>query len=902
MLLLLVETNEEVYSDLTSSRWMKDTEDELRQRTQNPDATVLPIILYSDGVQVGMVDSLYSVLGTCGLYSDALQRKNVAKFNLGYISGFDDAPVAALKRHLVSVCNYSSSSAIQAIRLFKSEVHHRFWCLLTDSIKKFNQFGLQMRMFGKDKIHQVYPYFVFHVGDEPAQKVVAGVKQGNTLRPCVHCTYFPAQGKPYSPERYPSRDYAQILEHCSIASAGVNLNESEKYEEQLNNILNQKSSGGPRRKWKKLSNDHFTAEEAHSIKFLTMNSIVYGRFQNSFFEVPMGVNNNPFKAPDDVFHTICAGLAKSGVSWILTIIICLSRGEEASLAGGIFDERLSSFPPTPERPHVPKTIFRKGLMKIADAKTNKEEQQDTGAGGGYRSSYWITALLQMYFCIGYFGDVLPNKKVTVERRAEKPPPSTSKKDGGADEEDHKGDDGEEVAGAPDDGNDEKKKKKKKKTKEAPPPPIIVEIGNPTAKVFNFIYSCLKVYFKLKQNRHTETQLIELEKDISTLFVHYTLVWELKTVVTGASSKKRMKIRKNHVLYHFPETIRLFGSLSKGNSETFEQAHRKRTSQPYRQVSKRQATLVTEMTYKNIDNDICSHISHVAGILNHSEDYIKLISGEKQIEDNTSFTRAKRGRNFLFRFEKVEDNDTFFLLSNELEWKKKRNKTRRYNRKQMARLEKEEEEEEEEEKEEEKEEEDQEEKEEEGEEKKKEDERKLTEIPFDDVLPDVLTSEDLYGTLKDHFNLQGTKRLRERWWDSITSNIFQLTLVGGVTFVGNEESGIDRGHMYATNFLNFSYKGKFKKRDTTSRFDFVEINEGAGEPDKIGHVVSIIELASSDKKTLIYYAVVHYLEPEVSDKFFNVQKSKMEGSSAPANEAPIYFRRYKYVADRMSNGR
>jgi hypothetical protein len=59
-----------VYGDLTSSNWMKDTEAALRHRTGNPDAHLLPIILYSDGVAVGAKESIVSVMGTCGLNSD----------------------------------------------------------------------------------------------------------------------------------------------------------------------------------------------------------------------------------------------------------------------------------------------------------------------------------------------------------------------------------------------------------------------------------------------------------------------------------------------------------------------------------------------------------------------------------------------------------------------------------------------------------------------------------------------------------------------------------------------------------------------------------------------------------------------------------------------------------------
>jgi hypothetical protein len=78
-----------------------------------------------------------------------------------------------------------------------------------------------------------------------------------------------------------------------------------------------------------------------------------------------------------------------------------------------------------------------------------------------------------------------------------------------------------------------------------------------------------------------------------------------------------------------------------------------------------------------------------------------------------------------------------------------------------------------------------------------------------------------------------------------------------------------------------------------RFDFVEIYEGEGEL-RIGHVVALLHLTATDSEA--YYAVVHMMVPEVSDK--DIEGRNMKGSTVPCahrQSAPIYFRRYKYTA-------
>jgi hypothetical protein len=78
---------------------------------------------------------------------------------------------------------------------------------------------------------------------------------------------------------------------------------------------------------------------------------------------------------------------------------------------------------------------------------------------------------------------------------------------------------------------------------------------------------LDVFFQLKQTSFTEDQIVQLEKDLVSMNAHLTILWELKQAVLRApGNKKRMKMRKNHAVMHLPDTIRMFGSLSKANAD------------------------------------------------------------------------------------------------------------------------------------------------------------------------------------------------------------------------------------------------------------------------------------------------------------------------------------------------
>jgi hypothetical protein len=341
---------------------MKDTEAALRHRTGNPDAHLLPIILYSDGVAVGAKESIVSVMGTCGLYSDKLQRQDIAKVCLGYIASLKNLPIKAITKHLKEVAGMSQTTALASVKKFSMAINQRFWKLLTDVIKEHNELGVQLRMLGSNVIGQFYPVLAFSVGDEPAQKLFCTVKQGNTHLPCIMCTFKPTDNRAYNKRNYPFRDCEDLVRKCARAEA-VCINQdllrtnARRAELLLQRRGKQKKS---KRAGNKVPNPELDYLDSQSVEPIV----------NVLHDMPMGVGNNIFKTPNDLFHVMCAGIIKSSALWTLVIINAISKQDKEGFgnAGSIFDQRLFSYPHTPEMEHVPTTRFRNGLMSIAEKK------------------------------------------------------------------------------------------------------------------------------------------------------------------------------------------------------------------------------------------------------------------------------------------------------------------------------------------------------------------------------------------------------------------------------------------------------------------------------------------------------------------------------------------------------
>jgi hypothetical protein len=601
---------------------MKDTEALIRRT--HPNARVLPIILYHDGVQVGSYSTVKAVLGTCGLFSDELQRKAKAKFSIGYITDIKNLPLEPLVSHLTEVAKMNKTSALEEIKLFVRHLENEFWKLVLAPIKEHYARGISLKMLGDNTVHHMIPVVPFLVGDDPAQHDISGVLNGHASRPCTFCTFRPKSGIAYTETGFPNRNAAEIKVMCEIVEdihSRKNTFELHRIENNLE--VNQRKSSS------KFKLDDFELEQISGLANSCVQPLV-----NAFHSAPMGAFNHIYSAtPPDPFHVMPAGLMKHAVFWIVTVIVSMPKIDKHFLHGpAIFDQRLSNYPSMANLPHVPNIKFLKGLSRIATQKTSNEQANATGPGDGYRSSWWITALLQIYFGIGYFSDVLPNRSpygftvqydVEVEEEEEEEDEEEEEED--EEEEDEKaGDRRKRKAIATNKNNKNKKKDKNKKTVKRRRVEEVVSLGNPTAKVFNAIYSILDVYFQCKQTNFSTQSIKKLSDDIAKMNAHLKLLWDLKQATLRAPLHKKMTVRKNHTIVHLPAFAAKFGALSKFNGETWEESHRQYTTSTFYSTSRRNKTLLREMLNKNKQKCRSYHMGHVEGMMKAGTDYLRAL--------------------------------------------------------------------------------------------------------------------------------------------------------------------------------------------------------------------------------------------------------------------------------------
>ena len=67
-------------------------------------------------------------------------------------------------------------------------------------------------------------------------------------------------------------------------------------------------------------------------------------------------------------------------------------------------------------PHVQWTSFKRGMItKILSNSSKEKDSKATGKGGGIRSSHYLTALIQIYFCLE---EQLPKGNITIKNKAD----------------------------------------------------------------------------------------------------------------------------------------------------------------------------------------------------------------------------------------------------------------------------------------------------------------------------------------------------------------------------------------------------------------------------------------------------------------------------------------------------
>jgi hypothetical protein len=381
--------DERVFSDLMSSPWAEHTEAEMLDRSTEAQkrATLLPIIVNSDGVALGQTNQqLTTALGSCGLFDPYLIRQPAAAFLIGYIPKVE-VPKEDIICHLNQKVGISRSQAERAYFYFERCVDRFFWDIALDHVKKANKTGIYMRVLGKpNHVLLVYPYIVGHAGDEPGQKRLCGMYEGNTTHFCVHCMYS-SRGGFYNRAIHTKRDPAVITALCNAAESGF-----------LKKIraTNHKA--------------YLTRVESDACKHLELLCI--HPFRNSFHSVPMGYQNSLFVSSYDLLHTIEGGVMKYIMFATMNILDRISSSDNKfKYAKGIFNTRLRFFPKQPDcLTHVIPRSFAEGFIHVLSGKSAKQKGLSTNSMGRIRSHDYVTLLLYTYFIIGLDGKILPNSR------------------------------------------------------------------------------------------------------------------------------------------------------------------------------------------------------------------------------------------------------------------------------------------------------------------------------------------------------------------------------------------------------------------------------------------------------------------------------------------------------------
>ena len=484
--------------DVMTSFWCEQSEKEIL--TKDVDGYILPLIFYSDGVCVSeshVNNKVTPVICTTGNFPDVLIQKDIAKRVISYLPSYNTHSKTVLIQHLHSTLGISISAAERNVRYFELYVERTFWHTLIEIISNYSVRGVKLQVLGQG-IKTFYPRIAFVVGDDPAQHRISGLSEGMATHGCTYCNYNTRTGLVYDPQVDTIRDIDTIRRDCSIAKPLMQrVMQGQKLNKQENIII------------KKLQ-----AQNVHP-------------YLNPFFNAPMGFENNIYQgATPDLLHLFCAGLMKSLVQWVMTIISCISQYPNSGFKNGpvIFDSRISNFPYVHDMPHLYWTTFRSGLMQFGK-KSKKEKELATGSLGGFKSTTFISLLVQIYFSIGFNNDVLPTNINFMYYQ--------------------------------------------------------INLGNVANKVLIAIASLLDAYFQSKRTTWTNEQLDHFGKTINELYVHLLLVWDLKQTLLGAyqiSKKKKPyiappRMRKLHMILHLVMYIIKYGSLIHMDTSTYESLHK-----------------------------------------------------------------------------------------------------------------------------------------------------------------------------------------------------------------------------------------------------------------------------------------------------------------------------------------
>ena len=174
--LIHVGDNIECSNDLMTTSWARCTEANVRRFV--PDAILIPLIIYGDGVTMGLRGNAKATpaLATMGNFSDELQQRDISKMALGYLPDLKYLNKEELLNHLVKQ-GIGATKAANEIVKFGRHIENEFWRIVLKSLITFENVGVPMYILGKG-VKQVVIRLAFACGDDPALHRFCSIKEG----------------------------------------------------------------------------------------------------------------------------------------------------------------------------------------------------------------------------------------------------------------------------------------------------------------------------------------------------------------------------------------------------------------------------------------------------------------------------------------------------------------------------------------------------------------------------------------------------------------------------------------------------------------------------------------------------------------------------------------------------
>ena len=433
------------------------------------------------------------------------------------------------------------------------------------------------KYIGESEKQLFFPCIALHLGDGPAQKEVCGIYKGNCNFGCTICEHNTLSNELYKSSQTRDRDFDSIKMLCKVADDAIHKR-----------------------------NRELQPNEKNAQEKLQLKSIY--PYYNSFFDAPMGINSNIFTCtPPDILHTICAGIMKNLLLWILGIICKFSSdNKKYSNSASKVDSRFASIFRLPDNiPHVYWDFFPDGIIRFMSSKQDKKsKEQTTGSFSGFKSSSFIGILLQLHFVIGWNGDILPNTKIYMH-----------------------GDQ--------------------------------INLGNINNKIQFAILSILDVYFQLKMHPISQTNIDTLNTTIQSMQAHVLSVWFIKQSILNANRMHHKSINMHKVI-HMPYYT-YYGSYVKLDTASFESSHKILTKGIYLKTSRQTNTLQQEMLIKSIEHGIHEQYLFIENALTlEIEDHLKLFNLPNLVE-NISFNVIANLKYYKLQF--TQNHKQFILTDN-----------------------------------------------------------------------------------------------------------------------------------------------------------------------------------------------------------------------------------------------